>query len=656
METVLRADLIVPRRGGLFHIGNAISYGMRLVSQMGSSPYTTRTGSGSSVTLLPSYFGGTLDISTSTGLSEGFSVYFPSGTDMSLHMTGLNSDSPREGDSLVLTVINNTSLNGKFVLTDAINDSQAPLNDSGEIVLVARSAVNISCTIAGTAPNWRARYVLLAGGAGSGGGGFAAYDDMGDFPVTGDTSVVYGARDTNKAYYWTTKTALGYDWTVGSGGDFASLSAALASASVVNGNKIKLLNGTYTLTSTLTINKQVGIFGESRAGAIITSAGGAGDPTTLITVSTDNVCLRDLTIKHIKTTNTSVETALNVTGGGSPATRVSNFIMENCQLEYMEFGIQVRGESYKINGNTIAYTGPNNSTRRAICVYAVHGNCFLTNNVFENNASTGNLRAICPSSSAANDIFDGTLAIEDNSHVGNVYHFFIQDGFLSATPTYKIYFKRNTISEIGAFCILYGGSNFGDILDQVVAENNSISNASGKGLVAVDGPVSSGFRTSSLPLHYSGNTLASGSLRTDWALATGASSNSCCYNNGEGGVVLSGVSVTQDAVIPTTPTAQVTPNIDPISVTAYYELSPPNTMQKESFLLGAGDLVYKDLTVLALPSTIIAFVNRDAIHESVDYSVSTVSGKTRLTWIGNLASGQPEALIAGDRISVTYQY
>lgn len=63
---------------------------------------------------------------------------------------------------------------------------------------------------------------------------------------------------------------------------------------------------------------------------------------------------------------------------------------------------------------------------------------------------------------------------------------------------------------------------------------------------------------------------------------------------------------------------------------------------------------YVDLAVTAISASINAFVDRLAIHETDDYTVSVVGGKTRLTFAGALASGGLEALASGDVMTVKY--
>jgi hypothetical protein len=84
------------------------------------------------------------------------------------------------------------------------------------------------------------------------------------------------------------------------------------------------------------------------------------------------------------------------------------------------------------------------------------------------------------------------------------------------------------------------------------------------------------------------------------------------------------------------------------------------TWAKERFVLSAGDITngYIELTQEAAANSIVAFVDRLAIHEgaSEDYTVSVPVAVTRMTFVNALVSPGNQELTAGDVINVTYQY
>ena len=85
------------------------------------------------------------------------------------------------------------------------------------------------------------------------------------------------------------------------------------------------------------------------------------------------------------------------------------------------------------------------------------------------------------------------------------------------------------------------------------------------------------------------------------------------------------------------------------------QISGNKTFEKESFEIDSvSELSYVDLTHTPVENSLVVFVNRLAVHEDVDYSVSVVDGVTRLTWIGDFAVGQVEEIESGDVIRVVY--
>lgn len=77
---------------------------------------------------------------------------------------------------------------------------------------------------------------------------------------------------------------------------------------------------------------------------------------------------------------------------------------------------------------------------------------------------------------------------------------------------------------------------------------------------------------------------------------------------------------------------------------------------QEKFVLGAGDITngYVTLANLAIAASINAFVDRLAIHATDDYTLSTVGGVTRITFVGSLVTPGQEKLAAGDVVRVKY--
>ena len=80
--------------------------------------------------------------------------------------------------------------------------------------------------------------------------------------------------------------------------------------------------------------------------------------------------------------------------------------------------------------------------------------------------------------------------------------------------------------------------------------------------------------------------------------------------------------------------------------------------EKQKITLVAGDITngYIDLAQAAIAKSTVITVALLAIHEGEDYTVSVVSGKTRITFIGSMIGSGVEALVAGDEVFVKYMY
>lgn len=319
-------------------------------------------------------------------------------------------------------------------------------------------------------------------------------------------------------------------WTVGSGGNFSTLADAIASVNVQSGQVIKVFPGTYTLSTTLVINKSLTIVGEpsNPSQVIIQSTNDGAAPATMVSVSTNNVRLLGMTFRHRKTTASSVETAISVSGGGFPQARVDGFVLADCKIEHVEFGVSVRGSNWLIQNSDIAYVEfgqPANSTRRHIGVYGVSGNCFIDNVEFIDNTVSGNTRAITPTSTTGtnpNETYVGNLVVKNCTQIGRLQQFYSQDAFQGSAGSLNLWFLNNTSNETSLFIGFFGTSaNFGDILGPIHSIGNTFSNThstspvGGKGMISVDG--SGVFRSSSLLIYESTNSPAQTVFRTDYS-------------------------------------------------------------------------------------------------------------------------------------------
>lgn len=314
-----------------------------------------------------------------------------------------------------------------------------------------------------------------------------------------------------------------YDLAVGATEAYATLETALAAAT--NGQTILVRSGTYLVSTAIAVNKEVKIIGESRADVIFETAGGSSDPVNVFNVTANNVVLAQMTIKHKKSSNTSIEAAVVASGSGFPQTRISNFLLVSCTVEYLEMGLSVRAENWCARDCTFTYaTGSASNSNRAIVIYGTKGNAFIKDNLLKNDVLNGtSFRPFYLTSTTGtnpHETVEGKLVIEGNTHVGALAQFFNQDNNQSAgAGTFELQIKNNVTEETNLFAGFFAGAaNAGDMFSSITLENNTISNLhaldGGKGMFGVYGTAT--FRSTSLVLHASGNVFGQTVFRTGW--------------------------------------------------------------------------------------------------------------------------------------------
>lgn len=177
------------------------------------------------------------------------------------------------------------------------------------------------------------------------------------------------------------------------------LSAAITASTT--GDIIEL-TADITLATTLVIDKAVKITG----GFIIQSAGTSSDPVNLISVTAAAYIDSTVTIKHRKTTNSTIEAAVivNTTGFVSEAT-----------VEFMEFGYVLRG-SFSIGGKTI-YTGALGNSHRHIAIYNLSAPSLIENVEFDfPQEATARANLIVILSAGATDRYESMLKVSGCYH------------------------------------------------------------------------------------------------------------------------------------------------------------------------------------------------------------------------------------------------
>jgi hypothetical protein len=124
----------------------------------------------------------------------------------------------------------------------------------------------------------------------------------------------------------------------------------------------------------LTIERSVTIKSDG-TGSIVSEAS-SDAAITFIRVNSNNVTLRDLTIKHRRPTASAgqIDRAVLLTAEGFKATNVN--------VEFMEFGYWMEG-SFTVEGGSTNYTGPLGNSHRHFGFYSITGNSAVRNLEFD---------------------------------------------------------------------------------------------------------------------------------------------------------------------------------------------------------------------------------------------------------------------------------
>ena len=287
----------------------------------------------------------------------------------------------------------------------------------------------------------------------------------------------------------------------------AELVAAMTAAAA--GDVIQL-TADITLTSTLAINKAVKITG----GFALQSAGTSSDPVTLISVTAAAYIDETITVKHRKTTNTSIETAI--------ATNTLGFV-SNAEVQFVEFGYTLRG-SFNIGGST-SYTGPLGNSHRHIAIYNLSAPSIIDGVEFSfPQETTARANLIVVLSTGATDRFESLLRVTGCTHAQNKYcrQFLFFESLITTPRAASVWVDNCSWDDLnGGIGFLSSTDSVLDLFNGVVIYKNnqgSAGEASFKGMVFIDG--SGAVRSLGQPTVLAvAQNKAPQSLRTDYTFA-----------------------------------------------------------------------------------------------------------------------------------------
>lgn len=329
----------------------------------------------------------------------------------------------------------------------------------------------------------------------------------------------YIPRDaTLTAFY---AVATGNIWRIASvGGDFPTLTAALASPSVVNGDTLLLAAETFTTPAltTINVNKSVLITGADKTLSVLQTAGAGNDPTTLMSITTGNVYLHNFTLKQRKTTNTSIETALSINAPGG-----NGIVLNNVRIETMEFGVSIaNAPNWSIQKSQFVYNGPAGNTHRLLAISNHSGTCSITENTFYPSSDSPTPRTIfCLVTGGTHT---GSLEISNNVQSGgDLRQFFVQEDFSGPAGGFALYINNNTyIDNNSGIAFFMGAANQLNLFSSITVASNNCTNGHHKGLINLDGAGGPFASPGTTTWRIANNIIANpGVTAPGWADATG---------------------------------------------------------------------------------------------------------------------------------------
>jgi len=261
-----------------------------------------------------------------------------------------------------------------------------------------------------------------------------------------------------------------------SGNPYATVSKCITVG--VNGDTVKALTGTYTITSTTNITKQISIISNSGTSSdVIFSAN-----CTIFNVQSSNVSITYVTLQ---TSNASeLVTIDRMSTGATIPTFFTGITISNCNVKYVTNALALNG-TFTVNGNAFTrMSGSNVAT--LIKVYSTRGTCSISSNSFTDAAPVQYIIYLTSTGSGAYldrcNSKGGNLNINSNTvtftNIGQVSTFIYQDyfnvysyGSVGANSQYNINTKLNLNANNNNISYITTGK----VVDILINANTSLN-------------------------------------------------------------------------------------------------------------------------------------------------------------------------------------
>lgn len=282
----------------------------------------------------------------------------------------------------------------------------------------------------------------------------------------------------------TTSTYTGNTIYVGSTRTYTTIQSAINAAS--NYDILYLDSETFTISSTISVNKPLYIRTASSSGAIVVCT----SDINLFDITSNDVFFQYIEFQHNAASVDKTILSFNTY-------TLTGIYVDSCRFYCSEFSILLGLSEGQFSNNYFDYSlsAPASNTYRHFLIYRHSGQTFIINNTC--NVPTYNTQRcqfiyLTDRGSPATDTFTGSLIIDGNicTGSGQIRNFLLQDMWYIASA--NIYITNNQIPNIESSgdVVFYGPSNTSNFLSNqyqtVYITNNSGYNFRGKGFVAFD--------------------------------------------------------------------------------------------------------------------------------------------------------------------------
>ncbi len=289
---------------------------------------------------------------------------------------------------------------------------------------------------------------------------------------------------------------------------FLTIPAAITAAS--NGDTVYVMDGTYTHSGTITINKSLTLIGRADSSSgnrpvIDITTNPVGEGTALV-CNASNIIIKGIQISDLGTAG-STDTCIGLAPGGTSIMNDSgimvneNITIDDCRIVYSKFGVSSKAKSFNITNCVIHSRAV--TTARAIAIYSQDGIVNITGNTY---TSDGNLAIeLLHNNFATNDGYqnkrNGTVNFTNNQTSGVIIGrraIFFEAGCDTglASDKYTLNVNNNTINTTSDSLLLLqpNRADFSNFINLITINNNTFNNPSSvsrNGLVRIGSFVSS---------------------------------------------------------------------------------------------------------------------------------------------------------------------